>query len=1097
MLDDIFQSPFFSKLHAELTLHKKVFCEELWDLPKALIVSFLRKHLGCHVCVISGGMRESKLIDDLTGIDEMCLEFPAWEALPGDDIPPSLDIVGERMRQLTKLSTNSSHLIITSLQGILQKLPSRDCILSKSLTLKVHDEISLDALTKRLIDLGYTRVNLVEDKGQFALRGGLLDVFPISEYQPFRLDFFGDEIEQIKTFDPVAQTSIGSASSLHLLPLNELSLTEQSPSTLLEYLGENTLIILDDLLKLEDRYVEMKALPGFKSPFLFSLHDFLATIQNHLTLYFAKEPYEDLFPNAPNKPIGRDYYSGKNPSHPIEFSIFDTSISAHRLYQPFVTIPGFFEIDANSLEGHQQQLLERLQKLPNHFSLHVLSKSRSEEKTFRAYLAKTHLPSNTQFHIAYLSSGLIDPSQGIGIFPYTEFSKRQKITRKKWRNTYHTAPSEFHNLEPGDYVVHFHNGIGQFLGIEKQKNHLGVHTEFMIIEYAGGAKLFVPMSQAHLVSRYIGASEARPELHQIGTKKWHQAKVKAQKAIIGYAKELLHIQAKRQHQGGFIYPPDSEEMKLFEEEFPYEETEDQLLAIQSVRQDMCSGTAMDRLVCGDVGYGKTEVAMRAAFKAAFDGGKQVAVLAPTTILAMQHYETFQNRMENFGITIDLVCRFKSPKENKLTLENVQNGKVNILIGTHRILSQDVQFNDLGLIIIDEEQRFGVRAKEKLKKMKSNVDCLTMTATPIPRTLYFSLLNIRPLSVIASPPHDRLPIQTVICDRDNEVIQNAILRELARDGQVYFIHNRVESIYQTASSIQELVPNAKIAIVHGQMDSSLVDDIFHEFKRGEVDILFATSIVENGIDIPNANTILIDRAHHFGISDLYQLRGRVGRWNRAAYAYFLIPKFQALPELSQKRLQALVQSSGHGGGMKLAMMDLELRGAGDILGTQQSGQVSTVGFHLYCKLLKKTIQFLKEGKTASFLETKMEFKFNASIPEHYVEDTAIRLDFYHRFGDATTLEEVDKLLSELQDRFGKAPEEVLWLHHLTRIKLFCQMHQFTQVKFDRLTVTAEREVKNTKIKKSFFMPQAMNGREIELITLKRLSEEFGLKSLHPV
>ena len=1077
MLDEVFGTPFFPLLTEKLKEHHSLLFETLWDCPKALILSHLRKKLNVDILVISGGERESKLLDDLTGLGEAAIEFPAWETMPSDEIKPSLDIIGERLRQIRTLKEGESHLVVTTLQGALQKVPSS----VEQIEWAVEDEVSFESLATTLISMGYERVKLVEDKGQFAMRGGLLDLFPSSEPNPYRFDFFGDTIEQIKTFDPISQQSTGQTKRVRILPCNEKNVPL---IPLVDHLKEGAIIVFDDLLKIEDRYVELE-----KDPLFCTLEELLNNGQRHI--YTVAQPLEKFAEGARVAKSGRDYYSGKEPVQAVTVPLLNESIATHRMHHPFVSFSDFFDIDATSLEMHQTKLLEKLRELPTDFNLHLFSSTRPEEKTFKEHLAKTQLPADPKFHITYLSSGLIYPAANIGLFPYAEFSRRQKVTRKKWRNTYHTAPSEFHHLEPGDYVVHFHNGIGKFLGIEKQKNHLGVVSEFMMIQYSGGSKLFVPMSQAHLVSRYIGAGEAEPQLNVIGTKKWHQAKVKAQKAIIGYAKELLQIQAKRQHEGGYQCAPDSDDMFLFEEEFPYEETEDQLAAIHAIKKDMISTDAMDRLVCGDVGYGKTEVAMRAAFKAVIDGKKQVAVLAPTTILAMQHYESFSARMENFGVKVDLICRFRTPKQVKETLKRVAEGKVDILLGTHRILSKDVIFKDLGLVVIDEEQRFGVRAKEKLKKLKAHIDCLTMTATPIPRTLYFSLLNIRALSVIASPPHDRLPIRTIICDREENVMQNAIQRELARDGQVYFIHNRVETIFQVAGEIEKLVPNARIAVVHGQMDAATIDEVFHKFKNGEVDILFATSIVENGIDIPNANTILIDRAHHFGISDLYQLRGRVGRWNRSAYAYFLTPQFCALPELSQKRLQALVESSGHGGGMKLAMMDLELRGAGDILGTQQSGQVSTVGFHLYCKLLKKAISALQQGKVTDFIETRLEFKFDAKIPEHYIEDTALRLEFYHRFGDSSTLEEVDKLLKELDDRFGKVPHETLWLYHLTRVRIFGIQHHFTLLKYEKLTLTAERQTKKGSEKKTFFIPQAISGREIELITLKRLTEEFNL------
>ncbi|HEY5259296.1 MAG TPA: DEAD/DEAH box helicase, partial [Rhabdochlamydiaceae bacterium] len=471
-------------------------------------------------------------------------------------------------------------------------------------------------------------------------------------------------------------------------------------------------------------------------------------------------------------------------------------------------------------------------------------------------------------------------------------------------------------------------------------------------------------------------------------KNWQKTKANAQKAIIGYAQDLLRMSAERIVQGGFIFPADTQDMQDFEADFPYTETEDQLRAIADIKKDMTTTKAMDRLLCGDVGYGKTEVAMRAAFKAVAEGKKQVAVLVPTTVLCMQHFETFRDRMSNYPIIVKAVSRFQSVKEVKKTLKELSEGKVDILIGTHRLLSKDVKFKDLGLIIIDEEQRFGVRSKEHLKALKAGVDCLTLTATPIPRTLYLSLVGAREISVINTPPQDRLPIKTMIIERDPVIVANALLRELSRDGQVYFIHNRVESIYQVSDELKKLMPQARVVTGHGQMDPDEIDTVFHTFKNGDADILVATTIIENGIDIPNANTILIDRADQFGLSDLYQLRGRVGRWNRPAYAYFLVPGLKQLSELSRKRLYALIEAQGYGGGMKIAMRDLELRGAGETLGQRQSGHVSSIGFHLYCKLLKRTVDALKKNLEPTFFETKMEFPYDARLPEDYIRENSL-------------------------------------------------------------------------------------------------------------
>ena len=525
--------------------------------------------------------------------------------------------------------------------------------------------------------------------------------------------------------------------------------------------------------------------------------------------------------------------------------------------------------------------------------------------------------------------------------------------------------------------------------------------------------------------------------------------------------------------------------------FAFVETDDQTQAIAHISQDMQSSKAMDRLICGDVGYGKTEVAMRAAFKAVCDGKKQVAILVPTTLLATQHYETFCARMVNFPINIRVLSRFCSHKETQQILKEVKEGLVDILIGTHRIISKDVVFKDLGLIIIDEEQRFGVRAKEHLKKLKTGVDCLTLSATPIPRTLYLSLVGAKEISVINTPPQDRLPIKSLIAEKEPSTIYNAIMRELSRDGQVFFVHNRIETIFMVSEELQKMFPQARIVTGHGQMSMEEIDAVFHAFKSGQADILVSTTIIENGIDIPNANTILIDRADTFGLADLYQMRGRVGRWNRPAYAYFLIPKNSTLAELTRRRLFALVESSGYGAGMKIAMRDLEIRGAGDILGTQQSGQISSIGFHLYCKLLKKAIDALKKQASPSFTEPKIEFAFDAALPDCYINEPSLRMELYHRFGEANSNEELDLLLSELKDRFGPYPEQVVWLYHLTRLRLFASAHHFLFLKCEKRSIFAEQQVGNKSVKERLMLCKTKSAAEWEEQVRASLAAHFKL------
>jgi transcription-repair coupling factor (superfamily II helicase) len=762
---------------------------------------------------------------------------------------------------------------------------------------------------------------------------------------------------------------------------------------------------------------------------------------------------------------------------------------------PFIPISDYFSLSENKSAATQEEILHALNHhAKTELEVHFISSTESEKNAFidKIKSDQISLPKNTHYHLGYLSSGFVLEDAQIALLPMTELNHRLKPRRQKWRNTYHTPASDFHELVPGDVVVHFHHGIAKYLGIEKRPNHIGTPTEFLILEYTQQSKLFVPVSQSHLVSRYIGAKEEIPTLSQLGSNRWQKTRTAAQQAIIGYADQLIRMYAERAVQGGYLFPPDSHDVQLFESDFPFTETEDQLNAIVTIKEDMQSAKAMDRLVCGDVGYGKTEVAMRAAFKAVVDGKKQVAVLVPTTVLAMQHFETFSARMANFPINIAVLSRFRLRSEIKETLKKAADGKVDILIGTHRLISKDVVFKDLGLLIIDEEQRFGVRAKEHLKRLKVGVDCITLSATPIPRTLYLSLIGAKEISVINTPPQDRLPIKSLIAERDLQLIKNALLRELSRDGQAYFIHNRVETIFRISEEIQNLLPEARVVAGHGQMSADELDSVFHSFKSGQADILVATTIVENGIDIPNANTILIDRADTFGLADLYQMRGRVGRWNRPAYAYFLVPRARELPELTRRRLHALTESSGFGAGMKIAMRDLEIRGAGDILGTQQSGQISSIGFHLYCKLLKKAIEALKKKSSPSFTEAKMEFSFDASLPEEYINETSLRMEIYHRLGEAISLEDVDAILAELKDRFGPYPSQVLWLYHLTRLRLFASAHYFTLLKFENLTFTAERQSGKTLVKKTLPLPRTKKPDELEKQVISALTENFDLK-----
>ena len=1082
---ELLSSSSLTKLQEHALAEHAILIEGLWDCPKAYLIALLLKATGKNLLLITSDKNENRIVDNLDYFGQNhFFEFPAWETLPGEEIAPSPDIVGKRFEILYHLMEEKKPtLVLAPLQAVLQKLPSPQILRPNCNLWKVGEEIPFDALDEFLEALGYRKEPVVADKGQYALRHGILDIFPLSSAQPYRVEFFGDQIDSIRSFDPIGQTSIEKVQEIFLCPASEPKLleAEEQLSTLFDYLGRHTLVIFDDLLELEDRYISLKSLSAGQSRFFSTMEELLHAVKSMSHLFWTKERMEELSSVEIPKKIGRDFYSGKVPFQPLDFEAFGQKLSAKRWLHPFIPISDYFSPSEEISVTSREELLRGITRYANSdLTLHLLSATESEEGTLRQKL-KEHdvvLPQKTRFERAYLASGFALADSTIAILPMTELTGRFRVRRQKWRSTYHTPAAEFHELSRGDLVVHFHNGIGKYLGVEKKKNHLGEESEFLVIEYASSSTLFVPIAQSYLVSRYIGAKEEMPSLSQLGTQKWHKARVQAQKAIIGYAEEMLKMNAERELVGGFVYPEDSDDMINFETDFPFVETDDQLAAISSIKQDMSSKKAMDRLICGDVGYGKTEVAMRSAFKAVSDGKKQVAVLVPTTVLAMQHYETFCDRMANYPINIGVISRFMPPKKVKETIAKAKSGAIDILIGTHRIISSDVSFKDLGLIVIDEEQRFGVRAKEHLKKLKVGVDCLTLSATPIPRTLYMSIIGARDVSVINTPPQDRLPIKSHIAERNEKTIQNALLRELSRDGQAYFIHNRVETIHNISDELQKLVPEARIVVGHGQMSADELDKVYHMFKHGEADILVATTIVENGVDIPNANTILIDRSHQFGLADLYQLRGRVGRWNRPAYAYFLIPQQREIAELSRKRLQALIDASGYGGGMKIAMRDLELRGAGDILGVKQSGQISSIGFHLYCKLLKRTIEAMKKKQAPSFIETKLEFAFDAKLPEEYISEPSLRMELYHRLGEASSDEETDVILKEMQDRFGPAPKEVIWLYHLTRLRIHAAQRGYHLLKFEKFTFLGEKQKGKETIRHSAPMPRTQDPKEFE-------------------
>lgn len=1086
-MTDVGKHPKLQSLHHALQKGDSLLLEELWNAPKALIAAMAGQATGKHVLILTGAQtEEERLYHDFPFFTKRTVvDFPSWETLPNEKVAPSPDIVGERYKVLEQIYSSKEPLIIISnLQACLQKLILSEQFENLYLSLKIGETIDREEFLAKLQEMGYERKAVAADKGEFAIRGGIIDIYPVSSPDPFRIEFFDEEIESIRIYDPIGQKSVRPAKDVQITPAQEMELidTKESLSTIFSYLGEDVIVVLDDLLALEDRYASLVSICGKSTSTFSSIEELLEEITPLQKIYWCKTPIEELSQVQMIDKLAGGYYSDNTPIHQIGFELFNRKLTAYRWRSPFQTIRDYLFSDyPEDTEVSGEEVLLALGKLPKDSSkLTVLCGSNGEETTFHKRLidADITLPTQNTITLGYLSAGFVLPDTEEITLSLTEITKRYKIRRQKLRSTYHTTPSEVYDLSPGEMVVHLNNGIGKYLGQEKKPDVSGVIKEFLLIEYADNAKLYVPMNQTHLVSKYIGANDHIPKMHTLGSKAWQRTKLKTEQAIVGYANDLIELHAKRELKGGFAYPKNSDDYYAFEEEFPFVETEDQLEAIAAICKDMESEKAMDRLVCGDVGYGKTEVAMRAAFKAAVDGGKQVAILVPTTVLAMQHYENFLERMSNFPVNIGLLSRFASPKERKKTLEGAANGSVDIVIGTHRITSGDVVFKNLGLIIIDEEHRFGVRVKEHLKRIKIGVDCITLSATPIPRTLYMSLIGARDMSVINTPPQDRLPIKTVITEPNDLVLKNALLRELSRDGQAYFIHNRVETLPDVAAHIKKLLPGARVGTVHGQMKSDTIDEIFHAYKSGKIDVLVATTIVENGIDIPNSNTILIDKADHFGLADLYQLRGRVGRWNRRAYAYFLVRRLHALPEISRKRLNALAESTGYGGGMKLAMRDLEIRGAGDILGTKQSGDISAIGFEFYCKILNRTIKALQGKVPAGLTDTKIDFCYDARLPEEYINEPSLRMEIYQRLGDAMSFEEVDTIWNELKDRFGTPPDPARWLYHMTRIRTFASSRGYALVKIEKRSVVLGKKEGKKMLTERMLLKQAEKPVDVE-------------------
>ncbi len=924
-------------------------------------------------------------------------------------------LVQQRVRALQALLTQKELTVITTFDGLMDRLRPLAQTKKEILTIGQGSIVEMEAFSKKLVRLGYERTGQVEVPGQFAVRGGIVDIYALTEDAPWRIELWDDEVDSIRSFDPESQRSMENVSEIVIYPAAEPVPGENEEAvSFLDYFDpDKTLFFLDEPARLleKGRTVEK---------------EFEESMANRA------EKGEALSEEAGLLYGWQEIVARLNRKNCVALCLMEQKA-------PEWEVTGRFQVETRSVNPYNnsfEMLVKDLKRWKREkYSVILMCASGTRAKRLAADLQEQELnsfysedpdrtvqPSEIMVVHGSLHRGYEYPLIRFAVLSETDIFGREKRKRKKQKVYEGQKIQSFSELKPGDYVVHENHGLGIYRGIEKVEVDK-VMKDYIKIEYAKGGNLYILATQLEMIQKYAGSDAKKPKLNRLGGSEWTRTKSRVRGAVQVIAKDLVQLYAARQQKDGYVYGPDTVWQTEFEELFPFEETADQQLAIEATKKDMESTKIMDRLICGDVGYGKTEIAIRAAFKAVQEN-KQVVYLVPTTILAQQHYNTFVQRMKDFPVRVDLLCRFRTPAEQKKTIADLKKGMVDILIGTHRVLSQDVVFKDLGLLIIDEEQRFGVAHKEKIKKLKENIDVLTLTATPIPRTLHMSLIGIRDMSVLEEAPQDRLPIQTYVMEYDTEMVRAAISRELGRGGQVYYVYNRVNNIAEVTDQIQALVPEANVAFAHGQMKEHELEKIMYDFIAGEIDVLVSTTIIETGLDISNVNTMIIHDADNMGLSQLYQLRGRVGRSSRTAYAFLMYRKNKMLKEVAEKRLGAIREFTELGSGFKIAMRDLEIRGAGNLLGEQQHGHMQAVGYDLYCKMLNEAVK--EEKGTAlpeTSFETMVDMELDAYIPDSYIRNESQKLDIYKRIAGIESAEECEDMQDELLDRFGDLPKSV--------------------------------------------------------------------------
>ncbi len=998
LIQKLQHGPGFLELMAALKNGRSGTIDGAWGSAAALTAASIRLHAPSTVFVVIAHVGD---IDDFAADLETFAGFapevfPAWDLLPRE-IEPSDEIFGQRLRIAKRVGSETPpRLVVAPMQAILQPVPRRDHLLRKTRTLGRGDAASVEALTAWLVECGLARVDVVEVAGEFSVRGGIVDVFAPDATDPVRIEFFGDELESIRRFNAETQRSEGNIDSFELTALASFDLAQHdSLSHIADYLPEDAWVLL---VELDDLREESK--------------QYLTRLEDPRGLFGVDAAFAPLL-RRPTVTLST-----------LSGTSFEATCHLHvESVEHFAGDLAKVKAELDGVAGGERVII----------ACHNAGEAQRLREVFGE--TQTARDGRLEFALGHVRSGFRLIDSGIVVISDAELFDRTDIQRPRTRRRYESrAIDSFLDLNEGDYVVHVSHGIALYRGLQLVDKGVEHAEEQLVLEFAEGAKLYVSIAKIDLVQKYVGGGRAAPKLSKIGSTSWEKRKRRVAEAVIDLAAELIDLQAKRAGEPGFAYPAeDSHWMVEFEAAFPYQETPDQLTAIAAIKDDLSQTKPMDRLVCGDVGYGKTEVAMRAAFKV-IDGGKQVGVLVPTTVLSEQHYRTFSRRMAEFPFAIEVINRFRPKSEVKEVLKRAAEGAVDLLIGTHRLVQKDVAFRDLGLVIIDEEQRFGVEDKEWLKNLRATVAVLTLSATPIPRTLHMSLLGIRDISNLETPPPDRKAIETRIARWDDELIRRAIHRELNRNGQIYFVHNKVYDIQWIADRLRVLVPEARVLVGHGQMSGEALERAMLAFVRHQADILVATTIIESGLDIPNANTIFIHEPERYGLADLHQLRGRVGRYKHRAYAYLLLDNDKPLAGSAVKRLKAIEEFTELGAGFKIALRDLEIRGAGNILGAEQSGHIEAVGYELYCSLLESAVRALTDKPQRLTSEASVELSWRAYLPRDYIPGPKLRVELYRRIGRMRELSEVDDFRNELIDRFGPlgTPAENLLIEAQLRI-----------------------------------------------------------------